>query len=155
MKKAIKIVLIVLVIVFAAIQFVRPDRTAPQIVEAETLQSGVQVPGDISLILTRSCNDCHTNLTRYPWYSNVSPFSWYLANHIRDGRRHLNFSIWNTYSDKRKSQKLEEICEQLQSGEMPLSSYLWIHRDAVLSESDSKALCDWATQEKQKLPPQE
>lgn len=155
MKKTIKIVLIILLIAFIAIQFYRPDRTAPAIVQAETLEASVEVPGDINLIMERSCNDCHTNQTRYPWYSNVSPFSWFLANHISDGRRHLNFSVWNTYSDKKKSKKLEEICEQLESKEMPLPSYLWIHRDAVLSEDDSKALCDWATQEKQKLPQEE
>jgi len=155
MKKTIKSVLIILAAAFITIQFYRPDRTAPPIVQAETLEASVQVPGDISLIMERSCNDCHTNQTHYPWYSNVSPFSWFLANHIKDGRRHLNFSVWNTYSDKKKSQKLEEICEQLESEEMPLPSYLWIHRDAVLSDADSKALCDWATQEKQKLPPLE
>jgi hypothetical protein len=155
MKKILKITVIILVIAFIAIQFYRPDRTNPQIVQAETLESSVQVPGDISLIMERSCNDCHTSQTRYPWYSNISPFSWFLANHIADGRRQLNFSIWNTYTDKKKSHRLDDICEQLEAKEMPLPSYLWIHRDAVLSDSDSKALCDWARQEKQRLPPVE
>jgi hypothetical protein len=155
MKKTLKIVVIILVVLFIAAQFYRPNRTNPQVVEGETLQANVQVSGDISLILDRSCNDCHTNQTRYPWYSNVSPFSWYLADHIVDGRRHLNFSVWNTYTDKKKSKKLDEICEQLESKEMPLPSYLWIHHDATLSDADSKALCDWAQQEKQRLPRQE
>jgi hypothetical protein len=149
-----KILRILSIVVFAAlivIQFVRIDRTNPSIVKGETLESAVLVPPDIALIIGRSCNDCHSHNTIYPWYSNAQPFAWFLKNHVDDGRRHLNFSLFNTYPPKRKVKKLEEICEQLESKEMPLPSYLWIHRDSVLSEGDSKALCDWANAEKAKF----
>ena len=77
--------------------------------------------------------------------------AWLLKSHIDDGRSHLNFSIWNTYTPQKRSKKLDQICDELASKDMPLPSYLWIHRDAALSENDSKALCDWAKQEKDKV----
>ncbi len=106
MKKASKIVAIVLFVAFVAIQFYRPDRTAPPIVEAETLEASTQVPEAIEQIFTRSCNDCHTNKTNYPWYSQIAPASLFLTSHVEDSRRHLNFSIRNTYETKRKRRKL-------------------------------------------------
>ena len=153
MKKILKIIAIVLAVALIAIQFYRPDRLNPPIVEAETLEVNANVPENVSKILERSCNDCHSNQTVYPWYSQVAPFSLLLANHIKDGRRHLNFSVWNTYDDKRKRKKLDEICEQVETGEMPHNQYLWIHRDARLSDDDKKVLCDWTETEKAKLPP--
>lgn len=153
MKKTLKLIAIVLFISFVAIQFYRPNRTNLQIVEAETLEATAQVPETVAKILERSCNDCHSNKTIYPWYSNVAPFSWLLAEHIEDGRRHLNYSVWATYDDKRKRKKLEETCEQIETGEMPHSQYLWLHADAKLSEADKKVLCEWTEAEKSKLPP--
>ena len=152
MKKALKITAIVLVVLFIAIQFYRPDRTNPPIVQAETLEATTQVPENVAAILKRSCNDCHSNQTVYPWYSNVAPFSWLLAHHIEEGRGELNFSVWNTYNAKKKRHKLDEICEQIETGEMPYDQYLWIHRDAKLSDEDKKILCDWAGGEKKKIP---
>ncbi|MEP7149471.1 MAG: heme-binding domain-containing protein, partial [Acidobacteriota bacterium] len=132
-----KISLIVLAVVFLALQFVRPDFSNPAVVEAETLYAVTSVPADVRLVLERSCSDCHSNETQYPWYSKVSPFSWYLAGHIEDGRSEMNLSVWNTYKREKKIRKLEEVCEQVESAAMPLPSYLWIHRDAVLSESEA------------------
>lgn len=142
-KKKLKILLIVLVVGLVVIQFFRIDKTSPQVNAGETLDAAVEVPPDVKLILGRACNDCHSNQTIYPWYSNVQPAAWFLKSHIDDGRRHLNFSVFNTYDAKKKAKKLEEICEEVESGAMPLPSYLWIHRDAVVSESEKKALCDW------------
>ncbi|MEP7212260.1 MAG: heme-binding domain-containing protein [Acidobacteriota bacterium] len=151
MKKILKIVLIVLAVAFVVAQFIRPDQVNPAINPAETLDASVAVPDNVSAILQRSCSDCHTNTTAYPWYSQISPFSWFLNNHIQDGRRELNWSVWNTYSAKKKSKKLEEVCEQVKTGEMPLPSYLWIHRDAVMQEGDANILCDWANQVRQTI----
>lgn len=151
MKKIIKILVVLVVAGFLILQFFRIDKTSQPIVKAETLESAVSVPADVQQIFGRACNDCHTNLTIYPWYSNVQPFAWMLKNHIDDGRRHLNFSTFNTNTPKRKAQKLEEICDEVSSKEMPLPSYLWIHRDAVLSDSDITTLCTWAKGEKDKI----
>jgi hypothetical protein len=150
-KKTLKIIAIVLFIAFIAIQFYRPDRTAPPIVESETLEASTRVPEEVERILIKSCNDCHTNKTNYPWYSQIAPASLFLASHVDEGRRELNFSIWNTYETRRKRRKLDEICEQVTERYMPLPSYLWIHWDAKLSDENIKILCDWAEQEKAKL----
>jgi len=141
--KILKILLAVVVVAFIGIQFVRIDKTNPAINPNETLESAVAVPPEVSAILQRSCNDCHSHNTVYPWYSNIAPMSWMLKSHIDDGRKDLNFSIFNTYADNRKSKKIEKICDEVQSREMPLPSYLWIHRDAVMSDADIKTLCDW------------
>lgn len=151
MRRFGKIVIIVLATGFAAIQFIRPERANPPIVQAQTLEATGRVPADIQQILARSCNDCHSHRTVYPWYSNIAPASWFLASHVADGRRHLNFSIWNTYTRRQKTKKLEEICEEVASGAMPLPSYLLIHRGAVLAVTEAKALCDWANTEREFL----
>jgi hypothetical protein len=151
MKKTLKIVLIVLAVAFAVIQFYRPDTTAPPIVQVETLEASTNVPENVGQILTRSCNDCHTNKTIYPWYSQIVPASNFLANHISEGRQELNFSVWSTYETNRKRRKLDQICEQITEKEMPLPSYLWIHRDATLSDEDIKTLCDWTDDERARL----
>lgn len=151
LKKIFKIALIVLVVVFLALQFVRPEFSNPAVVESETLYAGTAVPADVQVVLERSCNDCHSNETLYPWYSRVSPFSWFLAGHIEDARSEMNLSVWNTYTPKKKIRKLEELCEQVESAAMPLPSYLWIHRDAVLSESEANLLCTWAKAESARI----
>lgn len=151
MKKALKITAIVLFAVFLVAQLIRPDRTNPPVVQAETLESSAQVPENVKKILARSCNDCHTNTTSYLWYSNVTPFNFFLNHHIEEGRGALNFSVWNAYETARKRRKLDEICEQVKENLMPLPSYLWIHRDARLSAEDVKILCDWTDAERAKL----
>jgi len=109
LKKGLKVAVIILAVLFVAIQFYRPDRNNPPETAANTLESSTAVPDDVRMILTRSCADCHSNRTTYPWYSNVSPFSWFLDNHIRDGRREVNISDWNTYETRKKVRKLDEI----------------------------------------------
>jgi hypothetical protein len=151
MKKALKIVAIILLAGFVVIQFFRPDFTNPPVTEAETLESATTVPENVDAILKRSCYDCHSNATVNPWYSKIQPSAWFLKNHIDDARRQVNFSVWNTYDVKKKRHKLEEVCEQLESKAMPLPSYLWIHWDAKLSDDQRKTVCDWATAERARL----
>jgi len=143
MKKALKILAILLVSVFVVIQFFRPDFNNPPVNQAETLQAATVVPENVQAILDRSCNDCHTNETRYPWYSHIQPSGWFLADHIDAGRRNLNFSVWKTYEPSRQRRKLSEICEETKGRYMPLPSYLWIHWNAKLTDEEIKTLCDW------------
>src|SRR5678815_1818529 len=126
LKKILKIALIVIVVAFVVGQFIRPDFTNPPVNASETLWASTAVPDDVHQVLVRSCNDCHSNESIYPWYAKITPSNWFLANHISEARREMNFSVWNTYSPKKKMKKLEEVCEQLEQGEMPLPSYLWI-----------------------------
>lgn len=152
MKKLIKVILILIALAFIVMQFFRPSFSNPPIVPGQPIEESANVPAEVQMVLSRSCNDCHSNKTVYPWYSKISPFSWFLAGHIDEGRKELNFSEWGTYSNKKKIHKLEEVCEMVERGAMPLPSYLWIHRDAALNADQAKMLCDWAKAEKAKIP---
>ncbi len=152
MKKALKIIVTVLFLAFVGIQFIRPDFTNPPIVQGQTLAENVQVPENVQNILQRSCNDCHSNTTVYPWYARIQPSAYFLEGHINEGRRKLNFSEWKSYDQAKQRRKLAELCEEIESKEMPLPSYLWIHWDAKLSADESKILCDWTEAERAKIP---
>ena len=143
MKRALKAAVIFAAALIGGLQLFQIDKTNPAVDPSRTLEASVGVPADITLIFGRACNDCHSNTTRYPWYSYVQPAGWFLKSHIEEGRQHLNFSTFADYDARRRAKKLEEICEQVTSGEMPLPSYLLMHRDAILSESEKQALCDW------------
>jgi len=151
LKRALQIIAIFIFIGFAAIQFIRPDFTNPPIIQSETLEAATQIPENVQKILTRSCTDCHSNQTVYPWYSRIQPSARFLEDHIGEGRREMNFSVWNTYETTKKLRRLDEICEQIQAKEMPLPSYLWIHRDAELSAEEIKIVCDWTVTERTRL----
>jgi hypothetical protein len=101
-------------------------------------------PPAVSAVLQESCYDCHSDQTRWPWYEHVAPVSWFIQNHVKEGRQHLNFSIWNTYDSGRMINKLNAIRDAVKSHWMPLSSYLWIHHDAVLTPEDAKTVTSWA-----------
>jgi len=147
MKKFIKATLITLAVVFIAAQFVRPDLTNPSIDPAQEFRA----PAHVQSIIDRSCIDCHTSRTRYPWYSQISPVSWWLKDHIDEGRGELNLSLLGAASPKKAAHKMEEICEMVEKGEMPLPEYLWIHWDAKLSEADKQTLCQWSKAERARI----
>lgn len=145
MKKVLKIAAITFAVLFALIQFIRVDRTNPPIDDKLAIDAFVAIPEDVNSILVRSCNDCHSYKTVYPWYSHVAPASWFLRDHVDHGRSHLNLSLWGTYDREKQAHMLDEICQEITVEAMPLPSYLWIHRDAVLTADDRKILCDWAS----------
>lgn len=149
MKKAFKATLITLAVVFLAAQFVRPDLENPPVDPAQELRA----PQNVQTILDRSCNDCHSNRTQYPWYSRISPVSWWLKDHIDEGRDELNFSVFTTYRARRKSRKFVEICDQMKERGMPLREYTWGHPSAKLSDADRHTLCEWSMRERALLPP--
>src|SRR5262249_18911584 len=103
------------------------------------------IPDDVNVILKKACNDCHTNNTRYPWYSNIQPVDWWLTNHIKEGKAHLNFDEYTNQNLRRQYHKLEETIDEVKEGGMPLNSYLWIHKDAKLTDDEKTKLIDWAT----------
>ena len=137
--------------VLVLIQCIRPDHTNPPIDASRTLQARTQIPPQVEAMLQRSCNDCHSNQTVWPWYSQMSPISWYLQYHVNEGRRELNFSDWATYDQRRAARKLKETCEQVETGAMPTRTYLWLHPSAALSATDQQAICAWARGERQRL----
>ncbi len=128
-------------------QLIRPARTNPAVNPSHTLEAVVPVPAQVETLLQRACYDCHSDLTRWPWYSNVAPVSWFLIDHVNNGRRHANFSEWlrpNTSDTKEFTrQRFESICRQVQTRNMPVVSYLLLHPAAELSEEDIKTICEW------------
>ncbi|WP_286709900.1 MULTISPECIES: heme-binding domain-containing protein [Sphingobacterium] len=101
------------------------------------------VPQNVKAILVQSCYDCHSNNTHYPWYSRIQPGAWYMAEHIKKGKEELNFSEFGEYSARRQRNKFRAMAGQVKDGEMPLSSYTLIHRNAVLSPEDKQVLMAW------------
>jgi len=154
MKNILKVVAILVVVTLIVIQFFRIDTTNPGVNTTETLENVLNVPETVRTILDRSCADCHSHKTTYPWYADVQPMGWFLKNHIDEGRRKINLSVFGTYPLKKQARKIEEMCEQVEKKEMPLPSYLWIHREAALNTDEIKLLCDWATGEKERLDAQ-
>lgn len=144
MKKFLLVLVVLIVIAFIGMQFKRPALVNPPVDESQTIFATGNVPPDVKAIIDRSCNDCHTHTVRWPWYSKVAPMSWLVAEDVEEGRKELNFSMWATYKPRRQDHKLEEICEQVKDGEMPLKNYLYLHRDAKLTDADRQRLCEWA-----------
>ncbi|MES2882816.1 MAG: heme-binding domain-containing protein [Bacteroidota bacterium] len=146
-----KKILLALIIVLIVAQFFRPPRNSGSAFGASDITQVVAVPDRVMAILQTACYDCHSNATNYPWYSNISPVSWWLNSHINDGKRELNFSIFATYSARRKNNMLEGTAELVKEGAMPLDSYTWVHKEAELSMEEKVAITSWATAAQQEL----
>ena len=140
----VKKILLVLLIIFIGIQFIKPQKNIHPGAQPEDISTLYPVPPQVDSILSIACKDCHSNNTRYPWYNNFQPVAWFLANHIKDGRNSFNLNEFATYPIARQYDKIEEIKKQLDKGDMPLSSYTLIHRDAILSDAQKKAVIGWS-----------
>lgn len=132
------------ILIAIAIQFVRPARTNPPTDPARALAARMDVPPEAAAVLERACRDCHSNETRWPWYSNLAPVSWLVIDHVNHGRSHFNYSDWETYSRDDAGRLLKNVCDLSRQEEMPMPSYLVMHRSARLTDLDIVALCDWA-----------
>ena len=139
-----KKILVIMTIIIVGIQFIRPEKNKSDDISANDISRHYAMPSDVDAILQRSCNDCHSNNTSYPWYTNIQPVGWWTQWHVNDGKSHLNFSEFVTYAPKRQHHKLEETLEMVRGGEMPLNSYLWIHGNAKLNPADTTVLIAWA-----------
>lgn len=148
-----KKILLILAAIFLVIQFIRPARNVSNTVSANDITKHYTVPADVQNILQVSCNDCHSNNTKYPWYTNIQPVGWWMQKHVNDGKKELNFSEFGSYTAKRKHHKMEEVIEQVKEGHMPLNSYLWIHKDAKLSQQQKETLTNWASQLMKEIEP--
>jgi len=140
-------ILLGLAVIFVGLQAFRPARNV-SVAAPFTGQDDITVlfppPADVKQILATSCYDCHSNQTRYPWYAEVQPVGWWLADHIREARRNVNFAEFGAYTRKRQMKKLEALCDEVRDRAMPLKSYTVLHRDARLTDAQITALCNWA-----------
>ena len=150
-KKLFKRVLLIFLIAFIAIQFVRPDKNSGPADSPADITHFVQVPDTILAILKTSCYDCHSNHTNYPWDAEVAPSSWWLANHIKNGKAELNFSEFGQYTARRRKSKLTSIADQVEKREMPLKSYLLLHGNAKLSDAQIQLLVNWTDSAKAEI----
>lgn len=146
MKKIFKSFTVILLAIFILIQFFRPEKNLAHssILSSNDINVKYHLPDSVEKILASSCYDCHSNNTQYPWYSKIQPIAWWLNDHIKDGKKELNFSDFASYSIRRQYKKMEETIDQVKEDEMPLSSYTFIHRYAILSKAQKLNLIDWA-----------
>jgi hypothetical protein len=151
MKKGIKIAGLLFIGFLIVIQFFRPEKNQDRTEQKYDLQQVSSVPDSLASILVSSCYDCHSNYTEYPWYSRISPVSWYLDKHIREGKEDLNLSEYGLLDKAGKIGVLSDMYDVLEAGSMPLQSYLLIHRDASLSQDEIDGLLDWADRESLRL----
>ena len=150
--KLMKWLVVVIAIVFIAVQFKRPARTNPPVDQSLTIGAHTQMTPQVEQILDRSCRDCHSNQTAWPWYTNVAPVSWFIVDHVDHGRHDLNFSEWGKYDQRRRARRLQQMCDFARDGSMPLSSYTPLHAGSKPSAADITALCAWTESERARLP---
>lgn len=153
MRALIKKILVVLVVAAVAIQFFPA---------AKNISSAAPGPNDITVmypaspevkaILAESCYDCHSDHTRYPWYTRIQPVGWVMQRHVNEGRRELNFSQFGTYTAKRARHKMEEFAKETKDGDMPLTSYRIMHREAKLTAAQIQQLIEWADGVRARIP---
>lgn len=141
MRRVFKYLAIAAVVFLIAAQFARPDRTNPPINPALTFETVAHPSPEMASILKRACYDCHSHGTVWPWYSQVAPASWLLADDVKEGREHLNFSEWGLLRPQTVEDKLQDVCKEVKEGEMPLWQYLLIHRESRLTQNDIVVLC--------------
>jgi hypothetical protein len=138
LKRFLVRVMIGLLVLFVAIQFWPVARSNPPVT------GDLAAPEPVNSILRRSCYDCHSNETRWPWYSYVAPVSWLVAHDVEEGREHMNLSEWSKLSENKRASVADEMAEEVEDGEMPLPMYLRAHADAKLSDEDKRILRKWA-----------
>lgn len=140
-----------ILIVLTGIQFMQPARNKSGQVLPTDMASMYKMPDMVQTILKVACYDCHSNNTNYPWYTYVQPVGWMLANHIKNGKKELNFSEFGSYTARRQKSKLKSIASQIKDNEMPLSSYTIMHKNARLTKEQKQLIITWAQQKKDSL----
>ncbi len=133
-----------LFVILVLIQFIHPAKNQLPVNRDQQLISRFAMPDSVQTILKKACMDCHSNTTYYPWYASIQPVAWWLDEHIRDGKRHLNFDEYTHRSLRYQYHKMEETIEMVNEEEMPLPSYTWTHGEARLTRAERVAITRWA-----------
>lgn len=134
---------VLVVAIVLAIQVIPVERNVSTVPAGQSFEKTEKVPANVAAILKVSCYDCHSNNSRYPWYSELQPGAWFMARHIKKGKDELNFDEFNNYSKRRKKAKIKSIISQIEKDEMPLKSYRMMHGNARLSADEKKELLDF------------
>ena len=139
-----KKILLVLLMILIIIQFIHPGRNISTVDQPNNITKAYNVPDDVKKILDKACMDCHSNNTRYLWYFKIQPLDWWLTNHINGGKGELNYDEFTNKPLRFQYHKMEATVDQIKKGEMPLNSYLWVHKDAILTDQEKNTLINWA-----------
>jgi len=134
---------VLVVAIVLVIQVIPVERNVSTVPPGQSFEKTEKVPGNVAAILKVSCYDCHSNNSRYPWYSELQPGAYFMAQHIKEGKEELNFDEFNDYSKRRKKAKIKSIISQIEKDEMPLKSYRMMHGNARLSADKKKELLDF------------
>lgn len=138
-------IVISILIIVVGIQFIQPVANKSSSIERTfDITRQFPVPSRVQAILENSCYDCHSNNTKYPWYAKIQPGAWWLASHIKNGKAELNFSEFGKYSARKQRSKLKGIGSSIKDGSMPLPSYTWLHKNAILDEEEKRLIINWA-----------
>lgn len=143
--RLLKWILVLLAVAVTAVQFIRPEKNISNEAPQTAITQHFPVPQTIQSVLQRSCYDCHSNNTAYPWYAEVQPLGWWLSKHVRDGKKGVNFDEYAGYRLMKQYRRFNDIIEQVQEDKMPLPSYLVVHRYAKLTTEEKDELVRWCT----------
>jgi len=143
MRRIIRITLILLLVALIGIQFIRPPKNISEGIAVNNITTKYNIPDDVQHILKASCYDCHSNNTRYPWYWQIQPVMWFMNGHIEDAKDDLNFSTFASYKIWKQYKSFDKINKEVKGGDMPLTSYTLIHRDAILNDTQKLAIANW------------
>jgi heme-binding protein len=144
-KARVKTVTLAVTAFLVVIQIFQPRQTNPPVVPSRSLTAHVHVPEGIHSALMRACGDCHSNQTRWPWYSHIAPFSWVITDDVNEGRRHMNFEDWEALeSPKEANDRLIDICQEVRQKGMPPFSYRIVQRNLRLKPQEIVSLCSWS-----------
>jgi hypothetical protein len=144
-RARVKWLVIGLIAVLALIQLIQPSRTNPPVIASRSLEAHVKVPPEVQQVLKRTCYDCHSNATIWPWYAYVAPVSWYVAHDVSVARGHVNLQDWEAQINAQEGKEhLGLICKLVQKGQMPPADYRFMHKGTDLTPSEVNAVCAWS-----------
>ena len=143
MRRSFKYILLGLLVIFIIIQFFRPAKNISVQLSENDISHRFNMSPELTKIFQNSCYDCHSNNTRYPWYWQIQPVTWWMNGHISDAKREVNYSEFLSYPARKQYKKIEETNEQVQENEMPLSSYTLIHQSARLDKAQKLLVKQW------------
>lgn len=154
MRKSLLLLGLGLPVALLGIQLIRPARNLGTADGPDEIARKYAVPADVHRLLVAACYNCHSNHTDYPWYANVQPVGWWLADHVNSAKRHVNFSAFGAYGTHEAARRLDSIADQVDEGDMPLRSYTWMHPAARLTKEQRQKIVDWAQDLHDKLSPE-
>jgi uncharacterized membrane protein len=151
LKKSIRLAALTFGIIIILIQFIQPERENPPVDPAATMDASVNIPDDVHTILQRACADCHSNTTKWPFYSYIAPASWLVSYDVKEGRKRFNMSEWEKYKFSKKANIFGGIAMAVKDKEMPMPKYILLHPEADLTDAERTIVIQWAESEAMKM----